>query len=81
MSKAKLIFKLPKENEEYMRCVKATDMASVLFEFGSNCRKTIEREFESQEQELNSFDGIERCFEKFYQLLQEHNIDINELYT
>ena len=79
--KAKLIFKLPKENEEYMRCVKATDMASVLWEFGSNCRKKIEWDLEDKKETVGVFDAVDVCFEKFYQLLQEHNIDINELYT
>ena len=69
------------DRQEHFRCVKASDMASVLFEFGSNCRKTIKREFESKTEEVDVYDGIDKCFEHFYRLLQEHNINIDELYT
>ena len=37
--KAKLIFKLPKDQQEYDRANKALDMASVIWEFSTNCRK------------------------------------------
>ena len=62
------------------RCLKATDMASVIWEFTHNSRKKIEREFESETKGVDVFDGIERCFEHFYKLLEDSNVNINELY-
>lgn len=79
--KAKLIFSLPKEQQEFERCTKASDMTLVLWEFARNSRKTIEREFENNTENNDVFDGIERCFEHFYKLLEGGGVNIDEIYS
>ena len=69
------------DRQEHLRCVKASDMASVLCEFASNSRKKIEREFENNTENNNAFDGIERCFEHFYSLLEDRGVNIDEIYS
>ena len=83
MSKAKLIFDLTDfdDSQEFERAVKATDMASVIWEYLRNSRKTIEWKFESKEGSFDAYDGIDACFEKFGELLQENNIDIDKIYS
>ena len=77
--KAILKFKLPEDQQEYNRCNKANDMASVLWSFSSNIKKSIEWEVESKK--LDSFETLDLAFSKFYELLQENNINIDELYS
>ena len=62
-----------------MRCVKATDMAIVLFEITHNLKRTLESRFESQPQPRDEFDGIEETFSEIYKLMDEHGINLDEL--
>jgi DNA polymerase I-like protein with 3'-5' exonuclease and polymerase domains len=64
---------------EHMRCVKATDMAIVLFEITHNLKRTLESRFESQPQPRDEFDGIEEAFREIYKLMDEHGINLDEL--
>ena len=79
--KAKLKFNLdnPDDKMEHMRCVKATDMAIVLFEITHNLKRTLESRFESQPQPRDEFDGIEETFSEIYKLMDEHGINLDEL--
>lgn len=83
--KAKLIFNLENTDDlgEFQRCVKANDMASVIWEFLKNSRKEIEWEFEnnSTKEGVDVFDGIDRCFDHFHKLIEENSIDIDRLYS
>lgn len=78
--KAKLIFDLPEDQQDFNRATKSSDMAAVLWEFASNCRKKIQWELEANDKDINAYDGVELCFKHFYELLQENNINIDELY-
>ena len=69
----------PDDKIEHMRCVKATDMAIVLFEITHNLKRTLESRFESQPQPRDEFDGIEETFSEIYKLMDEHGINLNEL--
>lgn len=74
--KAKLIFNLDEHEDRiaHLRCVKSFDMALVLWEFLKNSRKTLEnREFE------DSYDAIEATYERLFELLEEHSINIDGL--
>ena len=64
---------------EHMRCVKATDMAIVLFEITHNLKRTLESRFESQPQPRDEFDGIEETFSEIYKLMDEHGINLDEI--
>ena len=78
---AKLEFDLdnPDDKIEHMRCIKATDMAIVLFEITHNLKRTLESRFESQPQLRDEFDGIEETFSEIYKLMDEHGINLDEL--
>jgi len=79
--KATLEFDLdnPDDKMEHMRCVKATDMAIVLFEITHNLKRTLESRFESQPQPRDEFDGIEEAFREIYKLMDGHGINLDEL--
>lgn len=60
-----------------MRCMKANDMASVLFEITHNLQKKVNWYFEtpiSSGNDATAVDGIERVFEEIYRLMEEHGI-------
>ena len=65
---------------EHERCLKAKELCNVIWEFTHNSRKKIEQEFEVKQDGVDEFDAIERCFEHFYSLLEDSNININNLY-
>lgn len=73
--KAILEFNLPEDNTEYLTTIKAADMANFIFELVYNTKKKL---FESTG-DLDVEEGIDMTFQKIYELLEKHNIDIDEL--
>jgi hypothetical protein len=73
--KAILEFNLPEDNTEYLTAVKSVDMANFIFELVYNTKKKL---FESTG-DLEVEEGIDITFQKIYELLKKHNIDIDEL--
>ena len=78
--KAKLEFDLndPDDRMSHLRAVKSLDMASALFEI-TRLKKQVERRFEEDTTECDSFDVIQDVFDRIYQVLSDNNIDIDEL--
>jgi hypothetical protein len=76
--KAKLEFDLDDFDDRmaHLRCVKSTDMASILFEMTMNARKRITMGSEYGEE---YYKGVDDVFNKFRELMEEHNINIDEL--
>jgi hypothetical protein len=76
--KAKLEFDLDDFDDRmaHMRCVKSTDMASILFEMTTNARKRITMGYDGTDE---YYRGVDTVFEKLRELMEEHNIDIDEL--
>ena len=76
--KAKLTFDLDDIDDKmaHERCVKSTDMASILFEMSTNARKRIIMGSENGEE---YYKGVDDVFNKFRELMEEHNINIDEL--
>lgn len=74
--KAKLIFDLEDSNDrlEHLRCVKALDMSLVLWDMLYNTKKELlydcSEEFEK---------GVEAVYDKLYQFLEEHSVNVDEL--
>lgn len=62
-------------------CLKSSDLQGVIWEFTHNAKKRIKQEFEngSSHIDYDVLDGVERCFEYFYKLLEDKNINPNEL--
>ena len=80
MAKAILEFDLNDIDDElsHKQCVKANDMALVLWELLYNTKKSIEWEL-AERKEDNRYDALDLIYEKIYKLLDEHNILIDEL--
>jgi hypothetical protein len=76
--KAKLEFDLDDFDDRmaHMRCVKATDMASILFEMSTNARKRITMGYDGTDE---FYRGVDAVFNKLYKLMEEHNINVDEL--
>jgi len=77
--KAILEFNLPEDNTEYLVTVKALDMANFIFELVYNTKKGLINTIEISGTMDGESDGIQRVFEKIYELLEYHNISIDEL--
>jgi hypothetical protein len=76
--KAKLEFDLEDAEDRmaHMRCVKASDMASILFQMTTNTRKRITMGYDGTDE---YYRGVDAVFEKLRELMDDHNIDIDEL--
>jgi hypothetical protein len=72
--KAILEFELNDHDDEmaHRRCVKALDMAIVLWDITYNVRKECERE--SDARDMTAYEMLELVFEKYNQLLDDNNI-------
>jgi hypothetical protein len=79
--KAKLIFDLndPDQKMEHLRCVKSLDMALALWEISTNAKKQCYRIAEGKEMQGESVDYINLVFEKIYEIMEEHSIDVDDL--
>jgi hypothetical protein len=76
--KAKLEFDLDDFDDRmaHLRCVKSTDMASILFEMTMNTRKKITMGYDGTDE---YYRGVDAVFNKLYELMEEHNINVEEL--
>ena len=77
--KATLEFNLPEDNTEYLATVKAMDMSNFIFELVYNTRKGLINQLNDSITSQFQEQGIEIVFDKIYELLQHHNIEIDEL--
>ena len=77
--KATLEFNLPEDNTEYLATVKALDMANFIFELVYNTKKGLINQLNDSITSQYQQDGIEIVFDKICELLQHHNIAIDEL--
>jgi DNA polymerase I-like protein with 3'-5' exonuclease and polymerase domains len=79
MAKAILEYDLndPDDTMAHMRAVKSLDMALVLWEMAYNVKKLIQSQAENEN--LDSYDAIEKVFEKFWEQMEERGIKIDEL--
>ncbi len=66
----------------HQRCVKSTDMASVIFEFHHNTKKNIHRivtERAMRNIQVTPHEAVDMVFECFDSLLDEYGIMIDDL--
>lgn len=85
MAIATLRFNLNDEDdrEDHLRCVKSLDMAKVMWHFMYNTKKGIKYTIDdriNKDPEFDCFDAVDMVFDKFYEMLQEQNISIDQLY-
>lgn len=72
--KAKLTFNLPEEQHEFYCATKGQDMISVLWEVQKELRTLWKYEELNADEQLI----VERIREKFYSILEEHEINLNK---
>jgi hypothetical protein len=77
--KAILKFNLefPDEQKAHLRCVKATDMAIVLFDLLCNARKSISHKHQDASEDF--MEGVEVVMDHIRELCETQNINIDEL--
>ena len=61
----------------HMRAVKSLDMALALWDITHNTKKSIEWSLESKE--LNKYEVFDLVYERIYEILDEHNIKLDDL--
>ena len=72
--KAKLTFNLPDEQHEFYCATKGQDMISVLWEV----QKELRTLWKYEELNADELEIVERIREKFYSILEEHEINLNK---
>jgi len=79
VSKATLTFDLNDSDDrvEYMRMIKAVDMAMALWELHMNGYRKFTKYNDRQEGAYQ--EGIEEVFEYIRELMKEHQIDVEQL--
>lgn len=81
MPKATLEFDL-NDADDYMahkRMMKSDDMASAIWNIVHNTKKSLEWSMEGQE--LDKYDALYMVFDKIHEILEEHNVKIDEIYN
>ncbi len=76
---AKLEFDLsnPDSKLDHIKCLKANDMAAVLFAITHNLHKKVLWYFEtpiSNADEATAIEGVERVFEEIHKLMKDYDI-------
>ena len=79
MAQATLNFDLndPDDNMAFMRCAKSTDMALALWEFAYNTKKSLQRDLD--ESDDKSYELIDKVYERFWEILSDKGIKIDDL--
>ena len=79
MAQAQLTFDLndPDDNMAFMRASKSTDMALALWEFAYNTKKSIQREL--KEDDDKSYELIDKVYERFWEIIQERGLKLDDL--
>jgi hypothetical protein len=69
----------PDDREDHERIMKATDMASVLWELSTNSKKTMEWELDTHP-EMTAGEALDMFYEKFNELMEDNDINIDRIY-
>jgi hypothetical protein len=79
MAKATLEFDLNEHDDvlAHKRAVKSLDLALTIWDIVHNSKKSLEWSMEGKE--MDKYDALEMVYDKIYEILQEHNIDVDEL--
>ena len=61
----------------HMRAIKSLDMALALWELLNNSKRTLERTM--HEKEMDKYEALDMVYERIYELMDEHNIKLDDL--
>ena len=80
MGKAILEFDLndPDDRINHKQCIEAGNMASVIWDFVHNSKKTMEWTLD-EKVDLDRYEVLDMVYDRFYLLLEENNVNIDEL--
>ena len=89
MATAKLEFNLtdPDDRMAFARANKSLDLALVLWAFSYNTKKTLQWEIESQAEKNDlpqevvdaQFETLNKVYDRFYEIMNEHDINLETL--
>jgi hypothetical protein len=79
MAKAIIEYNLSDVDDSYAhkRAIKSLDLALALWEITHNTKKGLEWAMEGKE--MDKYDALEMVYEKIYEIMSEHNIDLDDL--
>lgn len=79
MAKATLKYDLtdPDDAMAHKRAVKSLDLALALWEITHNTKKGLEWSMEGKE--MDKYDALEMVFEKIFEIISDHNVDLDDL--
>lgn len=79
MAKAKIEYDLNDRDDMYAhkRAIKSLDMALALWEITHNTKKGLEWSMEGKE--IDKYDALELVYEKIFEILSNHNVDLEDL--
>jgi len=77
--KAQLTFDLDDYDDkiEHLKCVQASDLCSAVWQFLNNTRKELMND--ALNQKLDIDDAVSLVYRKFWEILEERNIDLDKL--
>ena len=77
--KAKLVFDLNEFEDriDYERVNKSLDIVNALWSFLYNSKKQLLVDVEDES--VDKFDAVELVYDKLFELLEEHDVNINKL--
>ena len=79
MAKAKIEYDLNDSDDVYAhkRAIKSLDLTLALWEITHNTKKSLEWSMEGKE--MDKYDALELVYEKIFEIMAEHNIDLDDL--
>jgi hypothetical protein len=79
MAEAILKFDLndPDDRIEHLRCIKSLDLALALWEITSNTKKGLGYSMENKQ--MDQYETLTFVFDRIHEIINEHNIDLDEL--
>lgn len=67
----------PDDVMSHKRAVKSLDLALALWDITHNTKKSLEWSMEGKE--MDKYDALEMIYEKLHEIINEHNIDLDDL--
>lgn len=67
----------PDDRVSHLRAVKSLDLSLAIWDIVHNTKKGLEWSMEGKE--IDKYEALEMVYEKIYEILDEHNIKIDEL--
>jgi hypothetical protein len=79
MAKAKIEYDLNDLDDimAHKRAIKSLDLSLALWDITHNTKKSLEWSMEGKE--MDKYDALEMVYEKIYEILDNHNINLDEL--